>query len=90
MGKLLSVYLKACYSAIFTGWGNLMPNDMVSGSCFYILFYGVKSSIKFILLFLLRTLFVVIFPLTALLVIYSDNYQAKRTAEIRKQMERDL
>jgi len=83
-------YLQNCWLAITADWSNMIEQDSVSGNCFQILWCGVISTLKVLGLLTLRLVMALLFPLTAVLIMYIDAKICSKIREDENTADRDL
>jgi hypothetical protein len=70
-------YFKACKIALLADWFDFISDDSVCGNGFVITAYGIKLIALYLFSFIVRALFAVLFPLTALIVMRMKRYSTK-------------
>lgn len=82
---------KEALIALFTkGWAKPLEHTSVSGNGFEIFFYGLKVICFYFIAYSFRILALLVFPLSALLVMYAENKYQKRRKEFEESIWNDL
>ena len=76
-------YTQAMRIALLRGWGDLIRRDNISGNGFQITAYGLKLIAIIFIRCVVRFVFAVLFPITALIIMWYEKDDDER----RKQME---
>jgi hypothetical protein len=83
-------YKEALKRSLFSGWLDFVVNDSVCGNGFVILAYGLKLVAFYAIFFAIRVLMLVVFPLTALILIKIDRDKKARYEQWLKKASEDL